>query len=164
MNPELLKTNLIRRSARQNISNPFCNINTAGPSVSVLPGESHKLIKRSSKSSSIVISLKPKAYIESAVDKKSITIKRKAKQILNQLYWEESNFENVTALCNRDGTKINTKKSKVKDCIKTLFGKILEPENCNNIFSLDEREWLNDFALHCCIKSVSHSQSGDQYL
>ena len=77
MSPELLKTNwypaadyLIRRFVRQNKSNPFCNLLTTGPSVSVLPEESHQLIKRISKSSSIVISLKPKAYIESAVDKK----------------------------------------------------------------------------------------------
>ena len=42
MNPELLKTNwypasdyLIRRFIRQNKSNPFCNLITAGPSVSV---------------------------------------------------------------------------------------------------------------------------------
>ena len=42
MNPELLKTNwypasdyLIRRFVRQNKSNPFCNLITAGPSVSV---------------------------------------------------------------------------------------------------------------------------------
>ena len=85
---------------------------------------SHKSIKRISKFSSIVISLKPKVYTESAVDKKSITIKRKSKQILNQLYWEESNFEEAAALCNHDGTKINTNKSKVKDAIKTLLGKI----------------------------------------
>ena len=77
MNTELLKTNwypaadyLIRRFVRQNKSNPFCNLLTTGPSVSVLPEESHQLIKRISKSSSTVISLKPKAYIESAVDKK----------------------------------------------------------------------------------------------
>ena len=151
MSPELLKTNwypaadyLIRRFVRQNKSNPFCNLLTTGPSVSVLPEESHKLIKTISKSSSIVISLKPKAYIESTVDKKIITIKRKAKQILNQLYWEESNFENAAALCNHDGTKINTNKSKVKDAIKTLLGKILEPENYDNVFSLGEREWLTD--------------------
>ena len=157
MNPELLKTNwypaadyLIRRFVRQNVSNPFCNLITAGPSVSALPEVSHKLIKRISKSPSIVISLKPKAYIESAVDKKSIMIKRKAKQIVNQLYWEESNFENAAAICNHDGTKINTNKSKIKDAIKTLFGKILEPENCNNgrKFSIGEKEWLTDFALH----------------
>ena len=44
MNPELLKTNwyhaadyLIRRFVRQNKSNPFCNLITAGPSDSVLP-------------------------------------------------------------------------------------------------------------------------------
>ena len=154
---------MIRRFVRQNKSNPFCNLITAGPSVCVLPEVSHKLVKRISKSSSIVISLKPKAYIESAVDKKSITIKRKAKQILNQLYWEESNFENTAALCNHDGTKINTNKSKVKDAIKTLLGKILEPENRDNVFSLGEREWLTDFALHSCIKSVTPSQSGDQY-
>ena len=144
---------MIRRFVRQNKSNPFCNLITAGPSVCVFSEVSHKLVKRISKSSSIVISLKPKAYIESAVDKKSITIKRKGKQFLNQLYWEESNFENAAALCNHDGTKINTNKSKVKDAIKTLLGKILEPENCNNVFPLGEREWLTDFALHYCIKS-----------
>ena len=90
-------------------------------------------------------------------------IKKKAKQIVNQLYWEESNFENAAAVCNHDGTKINTKKSKVKDAFKTLFGKILEHENCNNVFSLGERKWLTDFALHCCIKSVIPLQSRNQY-
>ena len=93
---------------------------------------SHKLIKRISK----FCSLKPKAYTESAVDKKNVMIKSKAKQIVNQLYWEESNFENTTAICNNDGTKIKTNKSKVKDVIKTLFGKIFEHENCNNFFLL----------------------------
>ena len=93
MNPELLKTNwhpvadyLIRRFVRQNKSNPFCNLITAGPSVSILPEVSHKLIKRISKTYSIVISLKPKTYIESAVRKESMMIKRKANQIVNQLY------------------------------------------------------------------------------
>ena len=38
------------------------------------------------------------------------------------------------------GQKKNTDKSKVKDAIKTLLGKILEPENCNNDFSLGEKE------------------------
>ena len=79
------------------------------------------------------------------------------------MYWEESNFENAAALCNHDGTKISKNKSKVKGAIKTLFGKILKPENCNNVFSLGEREWQTDFALHRCIKSVIPSQSGDQY-
>ena len=170
MNPELLKTNwypaadyLIRLSPKQSKSNPSCNLITARPSVSVLPEVSHKLIKRISKSSSIVMSLKPEAYIESAVDKKSITLKRKVKQILNQMHWEESNFENAVALCNHDETKTSKNKSKVKDAIKTLFGKILKPENCNNVFSLGEREWQTDFALYRCIKSVIPSQSGDQY-
>ena len=77
LNPELLKTNwypaadyLIRRFVRQNKFNPFCNLITAGPSVSVLPEVGHKLIKRISKSCIIVINLKPKVYTESAVDKK----------------------------------------------------------------------------------------------
>ena len=89
-------------------------------------------------------------------------IKRKAKQTFIQLYWEESNFENVATLYNHEGTKISTNKYKAKDAIKTLFEKIREPENCNNVFSLGEREWLTDFALHCYIKSVTPSQSGDQ--
>ena len=71
------------------------------------------------------------------------------------MYWKKSNLENAAAICNHDGTKINTNKSKVKDTIKTLFEKILEPENCNNFFFL-RREWLTDFALHC-IKSATHS-------
>ena len=33
----------------------------------------------------------------------------------------------------------------------------------NFYFSLGEREWLNDFSLHCCIKSVTPLQSRDQY-
>ena len=77
LNPELLKTNwypaadyLIRRFVRQNKFNPFCNLITAGPSVSVLPEVGHKLTKRISKSCIIVINLKPKVYTESAVDKK----------------------------------------------------------------------------------------------
>ena len=90
-------------------------------------------------------------------------IKRKGTQIVNQLYWEESNFENAPVICNHDATKINTNKSQVKDAIKTLFGKILEHENYNNVFSLGAKEWLTDFALHCCIKSVTPSQSGDQH-
>ena len=57
MNPELLKTNWYPAAdyliVRQNISNPFCNLITAGPSVSALPEVSHKLMKRISKSPSL---------------------------------------------------------------------------------------------------------------
>ena len=134
MNPELLKMNwypaadyLIRRFVRQNQSNPFSNLITAGTSVSVLPEVSHKLIRRISKACIIVMSLNPKAYVESAVNKKNIMIKKKARQIVNQLYWDKSSFENTAAMCNHDGTRVNTNQSKINNTIKHLFGKTLEP-------------------------------------
>ena len=118
MNPELLKMNwypaadyLIRRFVRQNQSNPFSNLITTGRSVSVLPEVRHKLKRRISKACTIAMSLKPKAYVESAVNKNNITIKKKARQIANQLYWDKSGFENAAAMCNHDGTKVNTNQS-----------------------------------------------------
>ena len=41
--------------------------------------------------------------------------------------WEESNFENAAAICNHEGTKIATNKSKIKNAIKDAFhGKVFE--------------------------------------
>ena len=49
-----------------------------------------------------------------------IKIQRKAKEIINQLIWEGSHFENAAAICNYDGPKLTINKSKIRDTIKAI--------------------------------------------
>ena len=117
INPKVLKTNwypaadfLIRRFLKQNKSHLICKIITAEFTELPQPEITHKLINRIKKSPSIVIGIKAKLKSGTPSEQKEAIVKRKAKQIINQLMWEESNFENAAAICNHDGTKIATNK------------------------------------------------------
>ena len=48
---------------------------------------------------------------------------------MNKLIWEGSYFENVAAICNHDGSKLTTNKSKIREAIKSIFGYILKAVN-----------------------------------
>ena len=117
LNPEVLKTNwypvadfLIRRFVKQNKSHPMCNITTAEFTELPQTEITHKLINQIKKSSSIVIGIKAKLKNGTPSEQKEALVKRRAKQIKNQLMWEESNFKNAAAICNHDGTKVATNK------------------------------------------------------
>ena len=80
--------------------------------------------------------------------------------------WEESNFENAAAICNHDGTKIATNKSKIKNAIKDTFhAKVLENSKVlqENKIVLEEKEWYTDYILHESIKAQIKSQTTDVY-
>ena len=119
LNSKVLKTNwypaadfliVIRQFVKQNKSHPMCNITTAESTELPQPKITHKLINRIKKSSSIVIGIKIKLKNRRPSEKKEAMVKRKAKQIMKQLMWEELNFKNAAAICIHDGTKIATNK------------------------------------------------------
>ena len=128
VNPEILKTNwypaadfLVRRFVKNNKSYPMCNLSTVQSTELPQPEIPHKLITRIKKSSSIVVNIKAVSKNETPTEKKEVSINRKAKQIINQLKWEESNFENTAAICTFDGKKLETRKSKIKYTIRAVF-------------------------------------------
>ena len=65
-----------------------------------------KLLEKVKKSKSNVIDVKAVIKSHSRKNKTEIAIKRKAKQIMNQLLWKESPFEDAPAICNYDGSKM----------------------------------------------------------
>ena len=96
LNPEVLKTNwyraadfLIRRFVKQNKSHPMCNITTAEFTELPQTEITHKLINQIKKSSSIVIGIKAKLKNGTPSEQKEALVKRRVKQIMNQLMWEE---------------------------------------------------------------------------
>ena len=68
--------------------------------------------------------IKTKPFQGTTTESNETKIKRKAKKIMNQLIWEGSHFENAAAICNHDGSKLTTIKSKIRDAIKAIFGHI----------------------------------------
>ena len=92
-----------------------------------------------------------------------IKIKRKAKELMNQLIWEGSHFENATAICNHDSSKLTTNKSKTRDTIKAIFGQIPKAVNSdeNQKFAIGEKEWFTDFTLHTLTNTMT-SDNRDQ--
>ena len=68
--------------------------------------------------------IKTKPFQGTTTESNETKIKRKAKKIMNQLIWEGSHFENAAAICNHDGSKLTTIKSKMRDAIKAIFGHI----------------------------------------
>ena len=96
LNPKVLKTNwypvadfLIRRFVKQNKSHPMCNITTAEFTELPQTEITHKLIYQIKKSSSIVIGIKAKLKNGTPSEQKEALVKRRVKQIMNQLMWEE---------------------------------------------------------------------------
>ena len=168
LNPEILKPNwypaadyLIRRFVKQNTSHPFCNLPINDSPLSFLSEVSQKLFQRITKSRSIVMGIKTKPYQGTTTESNEIKIKRKAKKIINQLIWEGSHFENAAAICNHDGSKLTTNKSKIRDAIKAIFGHIPKAANSDEDqkFTIGEKEWFTDFTLYTFINTmISHKR------
>ena len=72
--------------------------------------------------------IKTKPCQGTTTESNEIKIKRKAKEIMNQLIWEGSHFENAAAICNHDGSNLTTNKSKIREAIKSIFGYIPKAE------------------------------------
>ena len=51
----------------------------------------------------------------------------------------------------------------MKDAMNTVFGKSLETEAAEDVSKLSQNEWLSDFSLHSCIKSLIPNQSQTHY-
>ena len=105
--------------------------------------------------------IKTKPCQGTTTESNEIKIKRKAKEIMNQLIWEESHFENAAAICNHDGSKLTTNKSKIRDAIKAIFGHIPKAVNSDEDqkFTIGEKEWFTDFTLYTFINAmISHNR------
>ena len=77
-----------------------------------------------------------------------------------------TNFTNAAAICNHDGTKIATNKSKIKNAIKDTFhAKVLENTKVpqENKIALGEKEWCTNYILHESIKAQIKTQTTDAY-
>lgn len=72
---------------------PQYNFTSAQPSTAVLTDVGMKLLQKDNKSKSNVIDVKAVKNSDSKKIKAEIAINRKAKQIMKQLLWEESLFE-----------------------------------------------------------------------
>ena len=80
---------------------------------------------------------------------------------MNQLIWEGSHFENAAAICNHDGSKLTTNKSKIREAIKSIFGYIPKAVNSDEDekFTIGEKDWFTDFTLHTFINAmISHNR------
>ena len=64
--------------------------------------------------------IKTKPCEGTTTESNEIKIKWKAKEVINQLIWEGSHFENAAAICNYGGSKLTTNKSKLRSC-KSFF-------------------------------------------
>ena len=88
-----------------------------------------------------------------------INIKRKAREIMNQLIWEGSYFENAATICNHDVSKLTTNTSKIREAIKAIFGCIPKAVHSDEDqkFTIGEKDWFKDFTLHTFINAmISH--------
>ena len=65
--------------------------------------------------------IKTKPYQGTTTESNEIKVKREAKEILNKLIWEWSHFENATAICNHDFSKLTTNRSRIRDAIKLFL-------------------------------------------
>ena len=85
-------------------------------------------------------------------------VKRRAKEIINQMLWEESPFEDAAAICNHDGSKMTTNKAKFKTALKSYFATSEQPSyhttSDNPIISIKEKEWLSDFQINNCVSTI----------
>ena len=64
--------------------------------------------------------IKTKSCQGTTTESNEIKIKRKAKEVINQLIWEGSHFENAAAICHHGGSKLATNKSKLRS-YKSFF-------------------------------------------
>ena len=127
-NSEILKRNwypaahyLMRKYILQNHTVLLCNVTSVQPSPTVLTEVGMKLLQKVKKSKSNVIDVKAVVKSDSKKNKAEISIKRKAKQTMNQLLWKESPFEDAAAICNYGGSNTAANKSKFRQSLlKTL--------------------------------------------
>ena len=56
--------------------------------------------------------IKTKPCQGTTTESNEIKIKRRAKELMNQLIWEGSHFENAATICKHDNSKLTTNKSK----------------------------------------------------
>ena len=127
-NSEILKRNwypaahyLMRKYILQNHTVLLCNVTSVQPSPTVLTEVGMKLLQKVKKSKSNVIDVKAVVKSDSKKNKAEISIKRKAKQTMNQLLWKESPFEDAAAICNYGGSNTAATKSKFRQSLlKTL--------------------------------------------
>ena len=105
----------------QNHNVLLCNLTSVQPSSTVLTEVGMKLLQNVKKSKSNVIDVKAVVISDSKKNKTEISVKRKAKQTMNQLLWKESPFEDAAATCNYGGSKTAATKSKFRQSLlKTL--------------------------------------------
>ena len=110
--------------------------------------------------------IKAKSKNGTSSEQKEAIVKRKANQIINQLIWEESNFENAAAICNHDGTKIATNKSKINNTIKVTFhARVLENSKVlqESKIALEEKEWYTGYVLLESLTAQIKTQTTDTY-
>ena len=127
-NSEILKRNwypaahyLMRKYILQYHTVLLCNVTSVQPSPTVLTEVGMKLLQKVKKSKSNVIDVKAVVKSDSKKNKAEISIKRKAKQTMNQLLWKESPFEDAAAICNYGGSNTAATKSKFRQSLlKTL--------------------------------------------
>lgn len=93
--------------------------------------------------------IKTKSCQGTTPENNEIKIKRKAEEIMNQLVQEGSHFECAAAICNQDGSKLTTNKSKIRDALKAIFGLIPRAASSDEDqkFTIREKEWFTDFTL-----------------
>ena len=126
---------------------PLCNLTSAQPSTTVLIEVGMKLLGKVKKSN--VIDVKAVIKSDSRKNKTKIAIKRKAKQIMNQLLWKESPFEDAAATCNYDGSKTAAHKSKSRQSLLTNFANlhVSQEKEVKSLFPTGT-DWLSDFHIH----------------
>ena len=118
----------------------LCNLTSAQPSPTVLTKVGMKLLQKVKKSKSNVIGVKAVVRSDSKY-KAEIAIKRKAKQIMNQLLWKESPFENAAATCNYFRSNTAANKSKFYQSLLTNFANLHVSQEKEVSKSIDVSSW-----------------------
>ena len=165
-NSEILKRNwypaahyLMRKYILQNNTVPLYNLTSAQPSPTVLTEVGMKLLEKVKKSKSNAIDVKAVIKSDSRKNKTEVAIKRKAKQIMNQLLWKESPFEDAAAICNYDGSKTAANKSKFRQSLLTNFTNlhVSQEKKVKSLFPTGT-ERLSDFHIHSCTEFLKSTR------
>ena len=82
--------------------------------------EGMSLMKNVKGNKGTVVDIKPEIKMNENT-KKTDTIERKTEAFRSTLVWESSAFEEVAALCNVDGTKLSSGKSKFRKLLISEF-------------------------------------------
>ena len=163
-NSKILKRNwypaahyLMQKYILQNNTVPLCNLTSAQPSPTVLTEVGMKLLQKVKKSKSNVLDVKKS---DSSKNKIEIAIKRKSKQIMKQLLWKESPFEDAATICNYGGSKTAANKSKFRQSLLPNFPKlhVSEEKEVKSLFPTGT-EWLSDFHIHNCTEFLKSTRN-----